>query len=65
MIVEGRLEIVGVLPCFTPRFDPGAQLGDHRVEINGAFGGSIMIPIRRHGVNLVRAPQHQRRSRPR
>ena len=35
MLVERRLEVVGILAGDPPLLDPGLQLGDHGVEIDG------------------------------
>jgi hypothetical protein len=54
MIVERRLEVVGVLARRATLLDPRPQLGDERVEVDvicdsWAFGCGILARIRRHG----------------
>src|SRR4051812_33826749 len=54
MIVERRLEVIGVLPRRAPPLDPRPQLGDDRVEVDltadsWAFGCGILARIRWHG----------------
>ncbi len=49
MIVERRLEIVGILPRRAALLDPRPQLGNERVEVDGVFGCGIVARIRRHG----------------
>jgi len=49
VVVEGRLEVGGILARFTSLLDAGSQLGDDRFEVYGAFGFGIRARIRRHG----------------
>ena len=53
VLVERRLEVVGVLAREPALLDPSLQLGDDRVEIDGAVRGGRMSRIRRHSVNLA------------
>src|SRR6476661_10923018 len=54
MIVERRLEVIGVVSRRATPLDPRPQLGDNRVEVDltadsWAFGCGILARIRRHG----------------
>ena len=53
VLVERRLEVVGVLARVPALLDPSLQLGDHRVEIDSVVRGGRVSRIRRHGVNLA------------
>ena len=53
VFVERRLEVVRVLTGDAALLDAGFQLGNNRVEINGAVRCGRMSRIRRHSVNLA------------
>ena len=55
MLVEGGLEIIGVLARPAPCLDSSLQLGDHGVEVGGVAQSGRVIRIRRHDVNLAEA----------
>ena len=60
VLVERRLEIVGVLAATRRCLDPSLQLGDHGVEVDGVARSGRVSRIRRHGVNLAEAVRRDR-----
>ena len=61
VLVERRLEIVGILPRDPALLDTSLQLGDHGVEVGGAARVGLVSRIRRHGVNLAEDLDRDRR----
>ena len=60
VLVERRLEIVGILARAPALLDPSLQLGDDGVEVDGAARGGRVSRIRRHGVNLAEGVRPRR-----